>query len=56
MAEIAASAGAQALVTTEKDMMNLCRNAAEIAAPLKIYWLRIDVEIEREDELLRLIS
>ena len=46
----AAAAGAQALVTTEKDMMNLPAGAA---LPLKIYCLRIGIEIENEAELLR---
>ncbi|MCU1338499.1 MAG: lipid-A-disaccharide synthase [Bryobacterales bacterium] len=46
----AAAAGAQALVTTEKDMMNL---PAGVPPPLKIYCLRIGIEIENEPELLR---
>ncbi len=46
----AADAGAQALVTTEKDMMNL---PSGIVLPLEIYCLRIGIEIENEAELLR---
>lgn len=46
----AAAAGAHALVTTEKDMMNLPAGAAP---PLKVYCLRIGIEIENEAELLR---
>jgi 3-deoxy-D-manno-octulosonic-acid transferase len=46
----AMAAGAQALVTTEKDMMNLPAGAA---LPLKIYCLRIGIEIENEAELLQ---
>ncbi len=46
---------ADVLLTTEKDAMNLPSNAAAIAAPAKIYWLRIAIEIEKEDELLRRI-
>jgi 3-deoxy-D-manno-octulosonic-acid transferase len=46
----ATGAGAQALVTTEKDMMNLPAGAA---LPLKIYCLRIGIEIENEAELMR---
>jgi 3-deoxy-D-manno-octulosonic-acid transferase len=46
----ARAAGAQALVTTEKDLMNL---PAGVAPPLKIYCLRIGIEIENEAELLR---
>ena len=46
----AIAAGAQALVTTEKDMMNLPAGAA---LPLRIYCLRIGIEIENEAELLQ---
>jgi tetraacyldisaccharide 4'-kinase len=49
----AAEAGARALVTTEKDMMNLPAGAAP---PLKVYCLRIGIEIENEAELLRILS
>jgi tetraacyldisaccharide 4'-kinase len=45
----AAVAGAQALVTTEKDMMNL---PARVGPPLRIYCLHIGIEIENEAELL----
>lgn len=50
MSRQAMAAGAQALVTTEKDMMNLPAGAA---LPLKIYCLRIGIEIENEAELLQ---
>jgi 3-deoxy-D-manno-octulosonic-acid transferase len=46
----AVDAGAQVLVTTEKDMMNL---PAGVALPLRIYCLRIGIEIENEAELLQ---
>jgi tetraacyldisaccharide 4'-kinase len=52
----AAHAGADALVTTQKDVMNLCDGAVALVAPLRLYWLRIGVEIDNEEELLRLIS
>ena len=47
--------GAEALVTTEKDALNLCNGAAAIVSPLKLYWLSIGIEIEREEELLQQI-
>ncbi len=47
--------GADALVTTEKDALNLCDGTAAIVAPLKLYWLKIGIEIEREEELLQQI-
>jgi 3-deoxy-D-manno-octulosonic-acid transferase len=55
LAEQAKATGAEALVTTEKDALNLCDGATSIVAPFKLYWLKIDIEIEREEELLRLI-
>jgi 3-deoxy-D-manno-octulosonic-acid transferase len=48
--------GAEAIVTTEKDALNLCDGAAQIVSPLKLYWLRIGIEIEREEELLEYID
>jgi 3-deoxy-D-manno-octulosonic-acid transferase len=53
LARRAAAAGAEALVTTEKDAMNLSAGAAAAIAPLKLHWLRIAVEIDNEEELLR---
>ena len=46
----AADAGAEALVTTEKDIMNL---PPGIVTPLQIYCLRIGIEIDNEGELLQ---
>ncbi len=42
--------GATALVTTEKDAVNLCEACGELTAPLKVYWLQITMRIEREQE------
>jgi tetraacyldisaccharide-1-P 4'-kinase len=44
--------GATALVTTEKDAVNLCDGADELLAPLPLYWLKIGMLIENEVELL----
>jgi tetraacyldisaccharide 4'-kinase len=56
LAEEASAAGAEAIVTTQKDVMNLCEGAAELLAPHRTYWLTIEVEIENEAELLRRLS
>ena len=56
LARQASAAGADVLLTTEKDAMNLCPGAVEIVAPLRLWWLRIAVEIDREEELLKLLS
>jgi len=52
---LARAAGAEALVTTEKDALNLCEDAPALVAPLKLYWLKIGIEIEKEEELLQQI-
>jgi len=52
-ARAAQAAGAEVLVTTEKDMMNLPDG---LRLPLRIECVRIGVEIENEAELLRLIE
>jgi tetraacyldisaccharide 4'-kinase len=44
--------GAVALVTTEKDAVNLCQDADELLAPLPLYWLKIGMRIENEAELM----
>ena len=48
--------GATALLTTEKDAINLCETAAELVAPLALYWLRIGIKIDREREFLRAVE
>jgi len=53
LAAQASAAGAEALVTTEKDMMNLPEGGEALLAPHKLFWLEIGVEIENEDSLLR---
>jgi tetraacyldisaccharide 4'-kinase len=51
-----AANGATALVTTEKDAINLCETAAELVAPLPLYWLQIGIEIDREREFLHAVE
>jgi len=53
LAKQAALCGAETLVTTEKDMMNLCDHAASIVAPCDLLWLKIGIEIENEEEFLK---
>jgi tetraacyldisaccharide 4'-kinase len=48
--EEARAAGASALVTTEKDVMNFPDRSLTVAAP--IYWLQTTIEVDREAELL----
>lgn len=48
-------AGAEAILTTEKDMLNLCEECGPLLDPLPLYWLRISVQIDREEEFLRAI-
>lgn len=55
LAQHAKSAGAQALLTTQKDIVNLCKEWDKIVAPLRILWLKIGVEVENEAELLAMM-
>ena len=48
--------GIEAVVTTEKDLVNLCEDPGLLLAPLPLYWLRIGVHLDREDEFLDAIS
>jgi len=56
MAHHAAATGASALVTTEKDAVNLCAGFHEAAAPLEVYWLKVRMTIDREAELVSLVT
>ena len=47
--------GAQALLTTRKDSINLPPNAVEVAAPARILWLDIDAEVFEKEEFLRFV-
>ena len=50
--------GAPLLLTTEKDAMNLPERASEILleASMELYWLKIGIQVEREEALLELIE
>jgi 3-deoxy-D-manno-octulosonic-acid transferase len=45
--------GAEILVTTEKDMINLCDHVSAIIAPSTLLWLKIGIEIDSEREFLQ---
>ncbi len=47
--------GAEVILTTAKDAVNMPAEVESIIAPLKLCWLEIKVEIDRTDELLVLI-
>ena len=54
LAQHARRLGAGALLTTEKDAMNLPDGAAQLVSPAKVYWLKIGLTVDREEELLAL--
>ena len=56
MAHQAGAAGATALVTTEKDAVNLATGFRDATAPLAVYWLKVRMTIDREAEFLRLVT
>jgi 3-deoxy-D-manno-octulosonic-acid transferase len=47
--------GVEAFLTTQKDLVNLCESTEATVAPAKVLWLRIGVEIDREEEFLKLL-
>jgi tetraacyldisaccharide-1-P 4'-kinase len=46
------SSGATAVLTTEKDAVNLCDASDDQLEPLPLYWLKVSMKIEGESELL----
>ncbi len=54
MAAEARSAGAEALVTTEKDAANLCAGWREAAGTLPLLWMQIGIEVDQAEELINL--
>jgi tetraacyldisaccharide 4'-kinase len=42
--------GADALLTTEKDTVNLCESCDDLLAPLPLYWLKVTMAIDQEPE------
>lgn len=58
LAQQAKMHGSNVLLTTEKDAMNLPESAAPFLknTGVELYWLKIGVVIEREDQLLDLIA
>jgi len=49
-------AKAEAALTTEKDALNLCEGCVALMAPLPVYWLKIRIEIDREEIFLSAIQ
>jgi hypothetical protein len=56
MAQSCLLEGADALLTTEKDAMNLCEESANLIAPLRLYWLKIEAALDREAQFLQEIE
>ncbi len=59
LAEEASSQGASALVTTEKDLINLPYNVLELlagaGATTELYWLKIATVVQEQNELMRMV-
>jgi 3-deoxy-D-manno-octulosonic-acid transferase len=45
---------ARVIVTTQKDVMNLCLDCDSLLPGVELYWLEIGVEVDRAEELLKL--
>jgi tetraacyldisaccharide 4'-kinase len=52
ISEDARHRGATALVTTEKDAINLCEGCDDLLAPMPLYWLKARMRIEAESAFL----
>jgi len=44
--------GATAIITTEKDSVNLCEEAPDLLKPLDLYWLKVRMTIDGEAEFV----
>jgi tetraacyldisaccharide 4'-kinase len=53
IAEQSIARGATALVTTEKDVVNLCEGWRDLLKPLPLYWLEVKMQVERQEEFAR---
>jgi len=56
MAGHARAAGAEVLITTEKDWMNMSDQAPEWVLPLRLLVLKIGIEVDEEERLLRFVE
>ncbi len=56
LARHAREIGAEYLVTTAKDAINMGRDFEGVTAPLKVYWLEIGIGIDRREELAAQIT
>ncbi len=56
LSQQAASQKAEMLLTTEKDLVNLCQQCDTIIQPMRLLWLKIGVEIERESEFYSVLE
>jgi 3-deoxy-D-manno-octulosonic-acid transferase len=45
-------AGADAMLTTEKDAVNLCDDCLDLIAPMRLYWLKIRAALDRDAQFL----
>ena len=50
------ASGAEAIVTTEKDAVNLCEHADDLLAPLPLYCLKVKMTVEDEERFLAEIA
>jgi 3-deoxy-D-manno-octulosonic-acid transferase len=48
----AITCGAHSLLTTEKDAINLCEDSEQLLGRLPLYWLKVRMLIEREEEFV----
>jgi tetraacyldisaccharide 4'-kinase len=47
--------GLEALLTTEKDVLNLCEHGVDVLAPVRVCWLKIDMQLEQETQFIEFV-
>ena len=55
LAQLAKDHHATVLLTTEKDAVNLCEGSISLLGGVRLLWLKIDLEIDNEAALMRLV-
>ena len=56
IAQQAKEAGAELLITTEKDRINCPNHLESVLSGLNLYWLEIEFELENEDQFLEVLN
>ncbi|HXG33258.1 MAG TPA: tetraacyldisaccharide 4'-kinase [Bryobacteraceae bacterium] len=56
MKAAALALGLEALLTTEKDVLNFCEGGTELLAPIRVCRLKMDIELEQQERFLEWVT